>query len=476
MYKKFAVYALCLVISISFVGCQAGSNKHIDENDKIKQDEQIEQEVNTDIGNSGGQFTIDHEGKDTDEASDNNEDVEPIQQQYDNNPVPIDIERIQDTINDLNKIGISNSYAGYKNDGSLTVWVDMSLKSDYIDRNYDDPYTAKIIFDNLNHVENSFFWSESISGRLDFCSRKMYMESVLVDMPSDYEEFKKIQVNWASICKWYGFRKDYDVYKNVPMCFERQMQRLYGDRLIDVKVEASSNVMGPICGYVIVNGLPQDISVNDEIAKVLVMTCGRYDESFYFNQMEHIQIIYKKGNETVIDVIMFMGLDTPTEYDYLGWEASGLNPADWRKFTLRAEIYDESIDLQKKTDMAWLERGAIYEDPGYEKTWDMLEAFEGVKDIYLGYNGKSYAAVITLEHTEDEKDFQKEMDMTLLVMKYPFDKIVFLVEDNGKIINQACIDRKRFNTLMFMNEDMENAVFDFPPSEWPLMAKGFDTN
>lgn len=269
MYKKFAVYALCLVISISFVGCQAGSNKHIDENDKIKQDEQIEQEVNTDIGNSGGQFTIDHEGKDTDEASDNNEDVEPIQQQYDNNPVPIDIERIQD---------------------------------------------------------------------------------------------------------------------------------------------------------------------------------------------------------------MFMGLDTPTEYDYLGWEASGLNPADWRKFTLRAEIYDESIDLQKKTDMAWLERGAIYEDPGYEKTWDMLEAFEGVKDIYLGYNGKSYAAVITLEHTEDEKDFQKEMDMTLLVMKYPFDKIVFLVEDNGKIINQACIDRKRFNTLMFMNEDMENAVFDFPPSEWPLMAKGFDTN
>ncbi len=203
--------------------------------------------------------------------------------------------------------------------------------------------------------------------------------------------------------------------------------------------------------------------------------CLRFDASFDFNQMEHIHIMYKNGNETALEVIMFMGLDTPTEYDYLGWASVDLNSADWYKYAIKAEIYDKSINLQEKIDPVWLTRDAIYEDLGYDKIRDMMESFDGVNELYLGYNGKSYVAVITIDHTEDKKDFQREMDMTLLAMKYPFDKIVFLVEDDGNIINQACIDRERFNTLMYMNEDIENAVFDFPPSEWPLMAKGFDT-
>ena len=239
-----------------------------------------------------------------------------------------------------------------------------------------------------------------------------------------------------------------------------------------MRAETVGSGVTTMTSYVTVDGFPENISINDEIEKAFVIGLGRFDRSLGYNVMEEMNITYMSNDTVAFEVSMLIGDD---EHYFSQWRATGLNPAEWQKYsTGKTDIYDKNINLQIKTDEVWLEKGAIYQDPGYANARNLLESFTGVNEFFLGYNGENYVAHIILDHTEDEEDFQKEMDITLSAMKYPFEKLVFFVDDDGELRSQACIDRERYNTLMYMNEDMENAVFDFLPPEWPLMAKGFE--
>ena len=196
--------------------------------------------------------------------------------------------------------------------------------------------------------------------------------------------------------------------------------------------------------------------MNEEVAKAFVMSVGRY-ETLYWNNITWTQLVYTNKDVKILDVAIYNN-------GFKKWFKNGLKPNDWNNYC-ELKMCDPNIRpfLSCKTEL----ENKKPEDLTYVQVMNKLNEIPDIKISFLGVGQHGLDAVIYINASDPLELYKRQMDIVQTVMKLPLSSIGFIADGQDKVA-LTYYDRERHQVLMFMNKD---EAFDFPPADWPKMAK-----
>lgn len=447
MNNKYHAFIICLAICIALSACvykENGSNidnKAASDNFASEQD----QAEHDDVGTKGAKF---------------------------------DTSVLEGLSKQLHSIGITDCWVGYDSSGNISVWVESADGSSHFGMNAKSgiskygAFIAKNVFENTDDVEK--VWSminfNTNSHSLYSVRKENYLQpGGLVDAPADAKQFEDDTRIWRHISDEQFLLDKLEMQTggkyDPKAAIKRTMSQLLGERLADVQIEEP--VIGLIEVTVTIDGLPEDKTVQEEASELFAAGLGRFTRNLLFDHIYFMSVEYRDEQQKDI-----FSMHMNREFEYAEWLKTGLSPDALVKC---AGVYvsdpDYNILLESENETVY--KKDDLNDPGYDSVLERIREYKGVKDFILGYDGKTYNALLILEHSSDEEDFRAEMDSSLDAMKLPFESIWFITKDqNGYPKSMAFIDREKFNILQY-RKNADNDVFDFPPLEWPIVATVF---
>ena len=359
---------------------------------------------------------------------------------------------IKSIVETLKTSNIQDCWAGY-DDGLIFVSVqnldkrsDIGIDSDNIKY---EPYLIKNVFDRCINVDVVWLFVRNLTGNYIYImDRGRYKQYHLDKVSSNPEEFQKLDLTWENLAnKNYAF-DNIDVLQagtkyDPQQAFKKLIKDHYSNRLVDINIEET--YIGMLNIEITVNGLPENGSVNNEIAWVFAAGFGRFNTNLQFDNINKISIRYNENQNNIFEVSMIRGTNQDPTKDFLGWLSSGLNSKELLQYAA-IEISDPNFrfPVPDKTQNESLSSSDQISDLGYHDIKASLEGLDGVNDLLLGYNGDNYNAIITINDINEQANFTNEMDITLNAMKYPIDGLWFIVEDeNGTPKNVIYLDRSK---------------------------------